>query len=133
MRAIIADTTPLYALSDPDDQYHQQAQTDLQQINEAKLSIILPYPIYLETHKLILQRLGIQQALQFARDIQQSTNLINARDDDYQAAVRLMERFPDQTITIFDAVTAILVQQMQVPVWTYDYHFDIMSVTVWRT
>jgi len=34
MRDVIADTRPLYAAVDPDDQYHQQAQADLNQLQQ---------------------------------------------------------------------------------------------------
>ncbi len=54
IRGIIADTGPLYAAIDIDDQYHQRSQQELKIINQQKLAILVPYPIYLETHKLIL-------------------------------------------------------------------------------
>lgn len=41
-------------------------------------------------------------------------------------------RFPDQRITLCDAVTAVLSKRLILPVWTYDYHFDVMQVPVWR-
>lgn len=132
MRAIIADTGPLYAAVDPDDQYHQRSQTELVKINQEKLAIIVSYPVYLETHKLILQWLGFSQALTFADNIRQTANLINPIDTDYEAAVKLVAKFPDQDITLCDAVTAILANQLKVPVWTYDYHFDVMQAQVWR-
>jgi len=34
--------------------------------------------------------------------------------------------------SLCDAVTAILANQLKVPVWTYDYHFDVMQAQVWR-
>lgn len=39
MRAIIADTGPLYAAIDSDDQYHQRARTDLNQIETDNLDL----------------------------------------------------------------------------------------------
>lgn len=132
MRAIIADTGPLYAAVDPDDQYHQRSQSELAQINRERLSILVPYPVYLETHKLILQWLGFPQAIGFAKAIKQSANLINPIDRDYELAVDLASKFPDQDISLCDAVTAVLATKLKVPVWTYDYHFDVMQVRVWR-
>ncbi|MEQ9355042.1 MAG: hypothetical protein RIG63_14605 [Coleofasciculus chthonoplastes F3-SA18-01] len=132
MRAIIADTGPLYAVVDPDDQYHQRSQSELAKVNREKLAIIVPYPVYIETHKLILQWLGFSQAISFADNIRQTANLINPIDTDYEAAVKLVAKYPDQNITLCDAVTAILANQLKVPVWTYDYHFDVMQTQVWR-
>ena len=131
-RGIIADTGPLYAAIDIDDQYHRRSQQELNKINQQKLAILVPYPIYLETHKLILQSLGITAALRFTRDIEQQVNFINPTPEDYQAATSIITKFPDQKITLFDAVTVILANQINLPVWTYDYHFDVMQAQVWR-
>lgn len=132
IRGIIADTGPLYAAVDIDDQYHQRSQQELKIINQQKLAILVPYPIYLETHKLILQSLGITAALRFTRDIEKQVNFINPTAEDYQKATSIITKFPDQKITLFDAVTVILANQIKLPVWTYDYHFDIMKAEVWR-
>ncbi len=131
-RVILADTGPLYAAVDRDDQYYQLCQQQLKQINEQNLIILIAYPIYLETHKLILQSLGIATALKFNREIQQQANLINPNADDYEKATSLIARFTDQKITLFDGIVAVLANQLQIPVWTYDYHFDVMKISVWR-
>jgi predicted nucleic acid-binding protein len=131
-RAIIADTGPLYAAIDKDDKYHQQSQQQLTQINQQKFVIFIPYPIYLETHKLILQSLGVATALKFSQEIQQQANLINPTPEDYQIATFLIAKFTDQKITLFDAIVAVLANQLKVAVWTYDYHFDVMQIPVWR-
>ena len=132
IRGIIADTGPLYAAIDIDDQYHQRSQQELEIINQQKLAILVPYPIYLETHKLILQSLGITAALRFTKDIEKQVNFINPTPQDYQAATSIITKFPDQKITLFDAITVVLANQINLPVWTYDYHFDIMKVQVLR-
>ena len=31
-----------------------------------------------------------------------------------------------------DATTAVLSAKMNIPIWTYDYHFDVMGSLVWR-
>lgn len=94
--------------------------------------MIIPYPIYLEAHKLVLYANGVQAAIAFAERLALQTNLINPTPEDYQAALQLMNRFTDQRITIFDAVTAVLALQTKLPVWTYDFHFEVMSVSVWH-
>ena len=132
MRAIIADTGPLYAEADRSDQYHQRSRSELLKINREKLTVIVPYPIYLEAHKLVLYANGVQAAIAFAEGLALQTNLISPTPEDYQAALQLMSRFTDQQITLFDAVTAVLALQMQLSVWTYDFHFEVMGVPVWR-
>jgi hypothetical protein len=31
-----------------------------------------------------------------------------------------------------DAVVATLAEQLDLPVWTFDHHFDVMACPVWR-
>jgi predicted nucleic acid-binding protein len=50
MRAVLADTGPLYAAVDPDDQYHERAQKQLQVLEDEGLSILLAYPTLLEAY-----------------------------------------------------------------------------------
>ena len=40
--------------------------------------------------------------------------------------------FLDQPITLFDATVAVLGARLQVEIWTYDHHFDLMRAAVWR-
>lgn len=79
-----------------------------------------------------MYRLGFATAISFAEGLTEKANLINPLPRDYQAAVKLIARFSDQTITLFDAVTALLAMQMSLPIWTYDRHFDVIRVQVWR-
>ena len=132
MRAIIADTGPLYTQIDRDDRYHQQACFELQKINRDRLTIVVPYPIYLEAHRLILYSGGFEVAIAFAQNMTNAENPINPTPEDYQTATDLIARFLDQKITLFDAVTAALATKLNLSVWTYDYHFDVMSIPVWR-
>jgi predicted nucleic acid-binding protein len=44
----------------------------------------------------------------------------------------LIDRFPGRRITLTDAVLATMSPRLRLPVWTYDHHFDIMQVEVWR-
>ncbi|GGA14580.1 type II toxin-antitoxin system VapC family toxin [Okeania sp. KiyG1] len=132
MRTVIADTGPLYAAIDPDDQYHQQAQADLNQLQQENLGVIVTYPTLLEAYTLVLYRLGNETARVFLQQIFAGVELINPTVDDYLAATKLVENFPDQRITLFDGLTAIVSNRLSLPVWSYDYHFDVMLVSVWR-
>ena len=108
MRTVIADTGPLYAAIDPDDQYHQQAQADLNQLQQENLGVIVTYPTLLETYTLVLYRLGNETARVFLQQIFAGVELINPTVDDYLAATELVKNFPDQRITLFDGLTAII-------------------------
>jgi predicted nucleic acid-binding protein len=132
LKAIIADTGPLYAETDKADRYHTQARSELQPLNESKAKLLVPYPILLEAYKLVLYKCGFNATESFTRRLTAETNLINLTPQDYQLARQLIGQFPDQKITLFDALVACLSNHTKIPVWTYDYHFDIMNVQVWR-
>jgi hypothetical protein len=41
-------------------------------------------------------------------------------------------RYPDQSITLFDATTASISQRLRVPIWIYDFPFDVINSIIWR-
>ena len=129
---MIADTGPLYAAADPSDRYHAQAQAELLRLEQENRGVLVLYPIALETYTRVSQRLGIYQSLSFIQELTEGADLLNPSDDDYQAAFQRVLHYPDQKITLFDAVTAIVTERLRLSVWTYDYHFDVMRTPVWR-
>ena len=131
-RAVLADTGPLYAAVDPDDQYHERAQGQLQALADDGLSVVLAYPTLLEAYTLILYRLGHRSAIGWFDDVRVGTALLNPTPQDYREATGLVSRFPDQSISLFDATLATLASRLRIPVWTYDHHFDSMKTAVWR-
>jgi predicted nucleic acid-binding protein len=131
-RAVLADTGPLYAAVDPADQYHTQAQQELKRLEQEGLEVFVAYANLLECYTLILHRLGISTAFRWLNEIQEGASLINPTLDDYHAAMSRIQRYRDQAFTLFDVVLAILSERLALPVWTYDHHFDVMRVPVWR-
>jgi predicted nucleic acid-binding protein len=132
LKAILADTTPLYGAIDTSDQFHARAQAEIQRIAKEKLIVVVSFPVYIETYSLLLYRLGFEQANRFSQNCLESANLLNPTEEQYLKAIKKVQQFPDQTITIVDALTAILADELNIPVWTYDYHFDVMKISVWR-
>jgi predicted nucleic acid-binding protein len=88
--------------------------------------------VFLETQSLILKRLGIQIGFRFIQEISVGTDLFQPTIEDYQRAVQLVQNYPDQAITLFDATTAAIAQRLELEVWTYDFHFNVMQATVWQ-
>ena len=60
------------------------------------------------------------------------TIMINPEPEDYLASAALLDRYPDQRITLADGVVAVLSRRYSLPVWTYDHHFDVKASMVWR-
>ncbi len=132
MRSLLADTGPLYALVDPDDEHHQRATGELEQISAQGSILLLPFPTLMESYTLVLRRLGTLTAQVWWREIVEGVGLLCPGRKDYLEAGRRAGLYPDQQITLFDALTAVLSEELEAPIWTYDYHFDLMRAAVWR-
>jgi len=131
MRTVLADTGPLYAAVDPEDEHHAQALLELQKLNRDRQEIVILYSTLLEAYSLIMFRLGKEVASNWLLDVAE-TALVNPTPEDYWQAAARIRAFADQAITLFDAVAAVVATRLKAPVWTYDHHFDVMRVGVWR-
>lgn len=130
--AVLADTGPLFAAVDPDDQHHARARAEMRRLAQEQRTVLLPYPILLEAYTLVLYRLGKPVADRWLDEVETGAMLINPLPEDYAAARRRAGAYPDQRITLFDGVLAALAARLGCEVWTYDHHFDIMRTSVWR-
>ena len=131
-RDVLADTGPLYAAVDPDDEHHARAQRELKRLTREKREVVLAYPTLLEAYTLVLYRLGNQAASGWLKDTLGGAALINPTPEDYREAASKLSGLADQPITLFDATVAVLATRLQIEVWTYDHHFDVMNASVWR-
>ncbi len=131
-RAVLADTGPLYAAVDPDDAQHQRAHQELKRLARDKREVVIAYPTLLEAYTLVLYRLGRQAASTWLNEILGGAALINPTPPDYHEAATKLRALPDQPITLFDATLAVLAARLDIELWTYDHHFDVMRAAVWR-
>jgi predicted nucleic acid-binding protein len=132
VRSVLADTGPLYALVDRDDNFHRRAHEEARRIADEGRSVVILFPTLLESHSLVLRRLGIHTCRRWLREITTGSGLLNPDREDYLAAVGRIQAYTDQTITLFDGLVTVLAEKLKLPVWTFDHHFDSMGVTVWR-
>ena len=131
-RAVLADTTPLFALADKGDQYHSRSLGDAGRIRRGNRSVMIARSTIVECHALVVHRLGTAYGLRWLADLRRATHVVNPTEGDYGNAVQLLERYPEQTLSLADAVMAVLSDRLRVPVWTYDHHFDLIRAEVWR-
>jgi len=132
MRAVLADTGPLYAAVDVDDAYHARARRELGILTREKREVMLAYPTLSEAYTLVLHRLGKKVSLRWLNEVLGGVSLVNPLPQDYQDAVRSLKGFADQPITLFDATVAVLGARLGIEIWTYDHHFDLLGADVWR-
>lgn len=58
MKQILADTGPLFALADPNDQFHQRAHEESLRLEHSQVSVVIAFPTVVEAYNLILRRLN---------------------------------------------------------------------------
>ena len=119
---VLADAGPLYALRDPDDALHERSHEELGRLRAQRLKVVVPYSTLLESHVLVLRKLGITEAHFFLRHLTGTAILVNPTAEDYDRAIARVLRYPDQDISLADAVVAEISERLDVPVWTYDHH-----------
>ena len=128
---MLADAGPLYAAVDPSDLRHQQARRELQRLSQDRCNVIVSFSTLLEVHSLVLRKIRRSIALRWLQEMADAT-LINPTPEDYRQASAKLADFTDQSITLFDATLAVVALRAGLPVWTYDHHFEVMRVPVWR-
>jgi uncharacterized protein len=129
---VLADTGPLYAARDPSDTYHGRAHDELARLRAQNLKVVVPYPILLESYSLVMRKLGNREAHTLLAEVTSTTFLTNARNEDYQDAAVTILPYRNQDLTLFDTVLAAMSARLEAPAWTFDHHFDVMRVSVWR-
>lgn len=132
MISVLADTGPLYALAVRSDHYHEQAREQMIRLRQLSLRLVIAYPIICETQSLLLRRVPVHEVHSWQTVIQRNAGFVNPAPKDYRAAMTLIERYDDQTLSLFDAVLAILSKRLSLSIWTFDSDFDVMGAQVWR-
>jgi predicted nucleic acid-binding protein len=131
IRAVIADSGPLFAIADETDEHHDRAAEEFELLARERREILVPYPILLETYTLILFNLGRKGAANWLSQILPAA-FISPTVEDYRGGATRVLALSDQSITLVDATVAAMVTRLGLQVWTYDHHFDVMRVPVWR-
>ncbi len=129
---VLADTGPLYAAADPADSLHERSLQEQTRLEAESLRAVVSYATLQEAHALVLRKLGPAQAQTFLRDLLRTTVFVVPIEEDHKKAVGRVLRYPDQDISLIDAVNAEVADRLGVAVWTYDHHFDVMGSRVWR-
>jgi predicted nucleic acid-binding protein len=131
-RLALADTGPLYAAIDTDDQHHRRATEEADELVEDGWTIAVAYPTLFEAYSLVYQRLGLGAAHLFVREIRERAGVLVPSSDDFARACGVPPSFPDQRLSLFDSLLAVMSDRLGAPVWTFDSHFDVMRTPVWR-
>ena len=74
---VLADTGPLYAALDPDDQYHRRAQAEMAVLARAGSSVAVLWPTILEADSLALYRLGVPAARRWPAEVSRGALVVD--------------------------------------------------------
>jgi predicted nucleic acid-binding protein len=85
----------------------------------------------LEAYSLLLFRLGRNAATGWLVEVADAS-LVNPTPEDYSRAFSTVRTLADQRLTLVDATVAAVASRLGLEMWTYDHHFDVMRVPVWR-
>jgi predicted nucleic acid-binding protein len=130
-RAVLADSGPLFAIADESDGHHERAVREFDLLARDRRDVLVLYPILLETFTLMLYRLGRVSASDWLSQIL-SASFINPTPEDFRRAATQVLALRDQSVTLVDATVGAVSNRLGLQVWTYDHHFDVMRVAVWR-
>lgn len=129
---MLADTGPLYAMLVRSDQHHVRARDEMTRLADADLTVVIAHPTVMETYTLLLRRVAPRRAAAWALDVARKGSCLSPAPRDYERAIARVQAFHDQPISLFDALVAVLSEQLELPVWTFDTHFDVLGVPVLR-
>src|SRR5579862_1195541 len=96
MRAILADTGPLYAAVDPHDARHKQSLNELARLAREKYQVVLAYPTLLEAYTIVMHRLGKDVASTWLSELAEAAT-INPTVEDYREAFTRVRRWEIRT------------------------------------
>jgi predicted nucleic acid-binding protein len=131
IRGVLADTGPLYAANDEGDTHHPLALRQLKELARDRRKVLVAYPILVEAYSLLLYKLGRRAASGWLVEVSEAS-FLNPAPEDYARGLTMVQALPDQSITLVDATLAALATRLGLDVWTYDHHFDVMRVGIWR-
>lgn len=130
-RAVLADTTPLYAAIDPSDEYYHQARTEMAHLNDEGWEVAVIMPTVMEGYSLTQRKLGSRTALRWLGEVNAYASYLVPEGEDYSFALARIRRYDDQDITLFDTLLYAVSDRLSIPVWTYDHHFDTLGAIRW--
>ena len=105
---------------------------DLRLLEQERRRVVVAYPAMTECHALLVKRYGTRLALGWLTEVHDHVILHIPTAGEHAGAANLLARFPDQPLALVDATITVLSERLGIPVWTYDHHFDVMRVAVWR-
>lgn len=131
-RRIFVDSSAYLALLDRQDDNHPQATAIVRRLAAEHFRQFTTNVLVIETHSLLLSRMGLRQATQFLREMEQSnTVIVRARLADEDYAKKIIFRYQDKDFSLADAISFAVMERLGIArAFTFDRHFSQYGLTV---
>ena len=121
-RSVLWDSSAILALLDADDADHARAVAIARQIAAEKRPSFITNYIEVETHALLLRKLGRSIAREWL--LTGGLSVVRAMPRDEERAKELLARYTDKDWTLCDAVSFAVMDSRRVRrAFTFDHHF----------
>jgi uncharacterized protein len=123
MALTLVDTSAVYALIDPTDQYHIVAKRKLATLKRLRTEPLLTNFTLAECHALMINRLGHHVARQWLLSNVWRIEAISAADE--QTALEIISRYIDKEYSYTDATSFAVMQRLGIRrAFAFDRHFQ---------
>ena len=97
----------------------------------SSISVVVASTTLIEAHKLLLRRFSVQTVMTWLERITNSVEIVYPTEEDLASAIAIVRRYGDQPLALYDTTVAAMSARLQLPIWTYDFHFDILRANRW--
>ena len=131
-RRVFVDSSAYLALLDRQDKNHPAATALVRQLAAEHFRQFTTNTLIIETHSLLLSRMGLREATQFLRAMEQTnTVIVRARAADEERAKAIIFHYGDKDFSLADAISFVVMERLGIRrAFTFDRHFAQYGLTV---
>ena len=134
MNNIFVDTGALVSRILPRDQHHSASLEGWRILENVDVRLISSEHVLDESVSLLVRQAGTSLAARWAREHLASGEviLLSSSHDDWQEALRWLEKFADQRISFTDALSFALMRRERIEqAFSFDRHFALAGFELW--
>lgn len=134
MNAVFVDTGALVARVLPRDQHHRASRRGWDTLENVEVKLFSSEHVLDEAVSLLVRQAGARYATRWGRDHLASNEIVwlNAGREDWHDALRWLEKFADQKLSLTDCLSFALMRREGIEaVFGFDHHFDLAGFEMW--